>query len=224
MAIGGLFPNVTDYAARNINGENSDLVPPGLLGISHDYQNLSTWIDENVKPDMRDQLFKTDSQCVLSNTLQFSYTNIGDYFKNGVNSILYDEIPNSALYWAGTMGLRGTPRASLPLYYYQSASDEVTPVNLTDNLWAKQCADGASIEYERNVVPGVTHTGESLIRILGALHWLMDRHNQVPPATGCSVRNISSNIIDMGEAVTFGQSIMELLQALWQKEIGPNPQ
>jgi hypothetical protein len=76
------LPNRTSYA------------PPVLIGLSKDYKNLSTWIDDNLVPSLRDEFYKGSSQCFDSNWEVFSGKRIGDYFKGGIDA-LYEPVPVS---------------------------------------------------------------------------------------------------------------------------------
>jgi hypothetical protein len=80
-------------------GNRSNFIPPGLLGMSHDYKNLSMWLDENLVPSTAAEFRKAESQCFDSNAM-FSGRDIGKYFKGGWDSV-FSPIPNSVVQAAG---------------------------------------------------------------------------------------------------------------------------
>jgi hypothetical protein len=82
-------------------GERAKLSPPAILGLSHDYPNMSTWVAENLKPELADEFRKTDSQCFDSNERMFAYQDLGKYFKRGYQS-LFDPVPKSVMFAACT--------------------------------------------------------------------------------------------------------------------------
>jgi len=63
IALGGLVPNIS-ASTEYVNGRLfSSLGPPGIVGLSHDYQNLSTWLDENLVPSTKAKFMRAGSQC-----------------------------------------------------------------------------------------------------------------------------------------------------------------
>lgn len=79
------------------------MTPPALLGLSHDYPNMSTWIAEELIPETAAEFRKADSQCFDSNEAQFAYKDIGTYFKRGLNSIVNDPVPRSVMHSGGKL-------------------------------------------------------------------------------------------------------------------------
>lgn len=129
--LGGLTPNLSLTMSKNSssseqiaidqdtdlynNGDRATYIPPAILGQSHDYKNMSKWLDENLIESLAPEFRKAESQCFNSNTI-YQNQDMGKYFKNGFNSLRFDEVPNSVMKWAGTMGLRGTPK--VPWYLH----------------------------------------------------------------------------------------------------------
>jgi hypothetical protein len=75
-------------------------IPPALLGIGHDYPNLTNWVNENLEPSLANEFKKTDHQCWDSNEM-FTNQDIGKYFKRGWQSV-FDPLPNSVVQSAGS--------------------------------------------------------------------------------------------------------------------------
>lgn len=216
-AFGGLVPNLAVATAYTADTYLSGLSPPGLLGISHDYQNLSEWISDNVKPSMRSELYEADNLCIAAADLMYAFQNLSNYF----NADLFTaEVPSTVFSGTGVMGMRSTP--TIPMYIYEAAHDDVSPIYETDALLSKYCAHGASITYERNDMPLVVHVVESIVGLPGAIQWLIDRHNGLPVQTGCTNTTMSTNTIEADSEGLLGTVIFELLGALLLEPIGPS--
>ena len=72
--------------------------------------------------------------------------------------------------------------------------DEVSPVELTRDLYNKWCAQGANIEYEETQIP-IAHAVLSVVGFPGALKWMMNRHAREPIVAGCSILPLSPESI-----------------------------
>jgi hypothetical protein len=104
------------------NKEQSSFAAPVMLGFSHDYANLSQWLDENLVPANADDFRKREKECIISEFM-FASKDMGKYFKRGIES-LSDPIPASVVQSAGVMGQHGTPKA--PWYLYEVSRVELT--------------------------------------------------------------------------------------------------
>jgi hypothetical protein len=119
--LGGLVPNVTATIGMHsldvfthcaVNNtiaieffdqkERASFIPPSLLGMSHDYDNLKSWLKENLVPELEPEFRKTESQCFSSNTM-YSNQSMGKYFKRGLKS-LYDPVPRGVMEITGMSG------------------------------------------------------------------------------------------------------------------------
>ena len=85
-----------------------------LLGISHDFKNVSEWLSENLVPSLESEFRRAESQCLNSNTF-YQQQDFGKYFKRGIKS-LFDPLLVEVTNNVGTMGMRGTP--AMPWYVY----------------------------------------------------------------------------------------------------------
>ncbi|KAL9051729.1 MAG: hypothetical protein Q9162_005831 [Coniocarpon cinnabarinum] len=70
------------------------------------------------------------------------------------------------------------------MFAYKGLLDEYSNITVTDALVDKYCADGARIEYIRNL--GVNHEEEGQLVAMGAFAWLNDRMNGVEVPEGCN--------------------------------------
>jgi hypothetical protein len=142
-ALGGLIPNLSALLEleRYSKGERARFGPPVMLGLSHDFANLSMWMNQSLVPENEAEYRKAEHHCFDSNSL-YSYQDLGKYYKKGYNS-LSEPIPRSVVATAGTMGYRSTP--TIPWYLYEALADDASPIDLTDRLYKKHCANGANI-------------------------------------------------------------------------------
>jgi hypothetical protein len=109
-------------------------MPPALIGLSHDYKNMSEWLDKSLKPDKKEFFWKTATQCYDTNWEDYAGMKVGDFFIKGQDALL-EELPisvfNSAcksislrirlfLMVPAMMGTVGTP--DVPLYIFEVCS------------------------------------------------------------------------------------------------------
>jgi hypothetical protein len=73
--------------------------PPTLIGLSHDYKNLSDWIDDNLKPETAAE-FRVPEKACFGSFYGFDSQDTGKYFKRGFESI-HDPVPDSVIKAAG---------------------------------------------------------------------------------------------------------------------------
>jgi hypothetical protein len=73
--------------------------PPTLLGLAHDYPNMSKWIDDNLIPETASTFRIPEASCFV-NYYGFDNKDTGVYFKRGFKSI-FDPVPMSVIDNAG---------------------------------------------------------------------------------------------------------------------------
>jgi hypothetical protein len=73
--------------------------PPTILGLSHEYANLSRWLDENLKPEMT-SVFRSPEHSCFASYYELDNKDSGIYLKNGFQSI-QDPVPASVIKYAG---------------------------------------------------------------------------------------------------------------------------
>jgi hypothetical protein len=102
-----------------------------MLGLAHDYQNLSQWLSEHLRPDRAAQYRLGEESCI-SGYANFTNQDLGQYFTKGYN-VVYEKTPADVMRSTGslllfqhrllaanetkgTMGERSTP--TIPWYLY----------------------------------------------------------------------------------------------------------
>lgn len=219
-AFGGLVPNISALFEETTyeKGERAFLSPPTMLGLSHDYNNLSNWLTENLIPQKAAVYRMGDKRCVDGNK-NYTNTDMGQYYKKGYADSINNPIVKSVAFATGVQGLRSTPK--IPWYIYHSAADDVSPQNLTDKLYDIHCKNGANILYEKNPLP-LNHRSECVAGIAGAYRWMADRHEGRPLVPGCSTVSVSYESI---RGTARGMLVSGLISNLWAYlgwEVGPD--
>ena len=205
-ALGGLTPNVTNVVLHTNKGDFSWLPFAGINGLTHAYPDARAYIDEDLVPEKVDEFHSINFKCTNDSDSEKRLSNqdIAPYFKNGLdflrNPVIADVIANGA-----TMGRRSTP--STPLYVYKAIGDQVSPVEDTDALVDQYCANGASIEYYRNLVG--EHVSEAVLGAGGAFDWLKDRLEGKAVKEGCDTQDVF-----VASPKAFGGFSAEILGAL----------
>ncbi|WP_405167368.1 lipase family protein [Nocardia sp. NBC_01499] len=80
----------------------------------------------------------------------------------------------------------GAPAPRIPMYLYNSTSDDVVPVAGFTDLLGHYCAQGADITSVHSILPG--HNPTAVGEAFGAMSYLADRVAGVPVAPGCHER------------------------------------
>ncbi|KAF2427791.1 LIP-domain-containing protein [Tothia fuscella] len=141
-AVGGITPNVT-FLMETANGKPWSMFgPPTVMGLSHEFSNLSHWLDENLLPDKAAEFRRVENQCFRS-FYDMQNIDFGGYLRGGLSAFLTG-VPLSVMEHAGIQGMHGTPR--IPWYLFHSAGDDASPIEEVDKLYAKHCANGATIQ------------------------------------------------------------------------------
>jgi hypothetical protein len=94
------------------------LAIPAVLGLASSYPNLTRWLDENLIPEKKTDFYKAKTRCFDANSLDYGLRreSLGSYFKRGLQSFLYDPVPQSVLNSSGIASGKGRP--TIPWYLY----------------------------------------------------------------------------------------------------------
>jgi hypothetical protein len=190
VAIGGLTPIVFNVLLACSHGRNAALDPTGVVGLVSQFPEVSDYIMSKLKTTGKYNA--TTFLSVRNLTLDeagpvFAFQNIFDYFVDGLAD-LQNPLVTNLTDAQGRMGYHGVPVA--PMFIYKAIGDEVSPINDTDALVTKYCAQGATITYQRNTVGN--HESEQgngdqrafafLAKVLGGTY---------DPPAGCVIKNVT---------------------------------
>ncbi|KIW00233.1 uncharacterized protein PV09_08126 [Verruconis gallopava] len=218
IALGGLVPNFT-YLSEFIREGTGYFAwgPITLVGLSHDYPQLSSWLDENLIPEKAADFWLAETLSIQGIADKYTTIPTCSYFTRGCDA-WSDEIPSSILYNSTTMGIHSTPKA--PWYLYETAADEVSPINLTRALYEKYCAQGATIYYEESQL-GLAHATESVVNFPGAFEWMKERHAGVPVSPGCKKVDVSIPTLMSGWPISILEPVIDTLIAEFDGALSP---
>ena len=195
-AIGGLLPNIS-HTLEHVSGTlYTGLSPLALLGVAQRYPEVRDYLDRDLKdcgPYNKTTFLATRDQTTNDAYGTFAGQEIEEYFKDGDEYLAATEL-DAAIDRNWHMGSYFTPRT--PLYFYKAIQDEMSPIQATDDLVAKYCADGAAVLYERNTVGN--HLDEYTNGRLSAFNWLVSALEGTLESDygtdGCTIRNVTESV------------------------------
>ncbi|KAL4895275.1 secretory lipase-domain-containing protein [Aspergillus ambiguus] len=209
IALGGLTPNVSSVLETINNSSFAGLAFSGIYGQAKAYPNLTSWLEENLLHEKAGKFWAAANSCLSGAREIGGNENIYTYFRHAEASFL-DPIPQSIFHYSGQMGIRNTPTA--PLFIYKAVGDEVSPVDDTDALVNKYCAQGARIEYQRDWVG--EHVSEAITGSASAMNWMSDRLNGKSVEEGCQTKQVMLTELDPTTVITLGEEIFAFLQSI----------
>lgn len=213
-AIGGTTPNITNVIATTNRGPFAGLLPAGVQGLVRQYPALAAVVDRYLRPAHRAAFAQTRRQCLLADASEFFYQDVlgmftdpGFYRTDPVVVRILDEI---------ALG-QAVPR--IPLYWYKSTHDEVSPVADTDAVYDRYCAAGATVEYVRDEAS--EHASAAWTGAPRALAWLKHVMEGGAVRPGCSKETTISSLLDMSTVKVLPGVILDALLDLVGKPVGP---
>ncbi|RAO67058.1 uncharacterized protein BHQ10_003070 [Talaromyces amestolkiae] len=204
VAIGGLPTPITAVLESVNETPYAGLIVAGLWG----YANAFPIVESYVLSRLTDEV-KTSGNFTAGRNLNideifvtYAYVDVYSYFIGGEDDILGS--PLLQYFWdtQGTMGVHGLP--DMPMYVYKAIADQLAPVQDTDALVGKYCAEGQAVAprkesgvqilYERNTIGG--HLAEESNADASAVEFLSKALNGNlgagwPGIGGCVVRNVT---------------------------------
>lgn len=205
-ALGGTVPNINNVMTSVKKGPFAGLLLAGLLGLAHQYKEIDDLVQKHLLPSSRPAFERVDRQCLTRNFLQFAFKDIATSFDDPA---AFTRGPLTSISHDNDLG-HLTPQ--IPLYIYKSVLDEVSPIADTDDLVENYCANGASVEYIRDLASA--HGILSVTGAAKAMSWLVEAMEGNQQGSGCSTRNVVSSLLDPSAAVIPGflrRSLLNLL-------------
>lgn len=213
-AVGGTVPNITNVVTTINRGSFAGLIPTGILGLCKEYPELDQVVKQHLKPEYADKVNKVLSQCLAADAAEFLFQDIVSYFDD--KSLIYTNPIAVKVLAENALG-QSTPK--IPLFWYKSINDEVSPIADSDKVVDKYCSEGASIEYERDFFS--EHGSLAATAAPKALSWLKKVMNGHVPAAGCSKKSVASTLLDPSTLEILPKFILDALLDLLQKPVGP---
>ncbi|PHH61714.1 hypothetical protein CDD81_8006 [Ophiocordyceps australis] len=211
-AVGGTVPNISAVIVAVNKQLGAGLVPAGILGLANEYPDFKVLVHQQLRPEVKDKFYKPLSQCIVANGIEFAFQDILGYFKDPM-FILNNPISTRVI----EENNLGKSIPHIPFYWYQGVKDEISPVQFTDDLVSKYCAEGVSIEFHRQI--GATHGDNELNTALAALSWLKDRMDGKQSYSGCTRDDVQITLLDSPGSGLVSKELLDSLVSL-TKESG----
>ncbi|KAL2870382.1 putative secretory lipase [Aspergillus lucknowensis] len=212
-ALGGTVPLILPVIDAANKGPFAGLIPAGIQGLANEYPVAVDLISENIVSDKWADFNKTQQLCLTGNILEYlgddvyTYVKTPDIFTGPVATKLLTE---------NSMG-QHTPE--IPLLIYKSANDEISPVENTDDLYDAYCANGADVEYVRDILS--EHAAMVITGGPDAFLWIVDRMNGVPVQKGCSKKTQLTGLADPRAILALGLDVVRLFLGFLLLPVGP---
>ncbi|GJN78276.1 hypothetical protein PLIIFM63780_001769 [Purpureocillium lilacinum] len=213
-AVGGTVPNITNVVTTINKGPFAGFIPTGVLGLSAQYPELKTIIDQHLKPQYVEKFHKPLKQCLVADAAEFLFADVVGMFDD--RSLIYTNPTAVRVLRENALG-KATP--TIPFFWYKSVLDEVSPIGDTDALVSKYCAAGVSVEYVRDIVS--EHGSYAVIGAPKALSWLKDIMEGQAPRKGCSKKTTLSTLLDPATFEILPKFLIDALLDLLGKPVGP---
>lgn len=213
-AVGGTVPDITNVVTTINKGPFAGLIPTGILGLSAEYPELKKVVQDHLRPQASKKFNKAGTQCLAANAAEFLFQDVVGMFDD--RRLVYENPTAVKVLKANALGAT-TPK--IPLYWYKSALDEVSPVKDSDSVVELYCSKGARIEYVRDIAS--EHGSYAVIGAPKALYWLKNIMDGGKPNTGCSKKTVLSSLIDVATLDIVPKVLIDALLDLLHKPVGP---
>lgn len=213
-AIGGTTPNITNVVTSINKSAFTGLIPTGIQGLCTQFPELKAEVDRLLKPEYREKFDKTLKQCLLADAATFLFADVVDMFTDPqfmfANPVAVKILNEIAL---------GQTAPQIPIYWYKSVHDEVSPIADSDSVFDMYCANGATVEYVRDRAS--EHGSCAATGAPRALAWLKNMMNGGQPKPGCSKQTVISSLFDKSALDIVPKFILDALLDLVGKPVGP---
>lgn len=213
-AVGGTVPDITSVVKSVNKSFLAGLIPTGILGLTFEYPHLKSVVAEHVKPAYSAKLYKTQTQCFVANVAEFAFQDVVGMFDDP--QLIYRDPIITRILRDNAFG-RKTP--TIPLYWYKSANDQVSPIADSDAVVDTYCANGASVEYVRDFASD--HGSEALLGAPEALRWLKGVMDGNRPGAGCSKKSVFSSWADIATLKILSKVLNDAFLDLLGKNVEP---
>ncbi|KAK2616188.1 hypothetical protein QQS21_000820 [Conoideocrella luteorostrata] len=213
-AVGGTVPDITNVVTAINKKAAAGLIPTGILGLGAEYPDLKEVITNHIRPEAANKFYKAGKQCLVANAAEFLFQDIIGMFDD--RELVYTNPTAVRILQENAFG-RVTP--SIPLYWYKSVRDEVSPVKDSDAVVDQYCTRGANIEYVRDIASD--HGSYAIIGASKALSWLKNIMDGGEAQSGCSKKTVVSSLADVASAEILPKLIVDALLDLLGKPVGP---
>ncbi|KAI8086684.1 extracellular lipase [Halteromyces radiatus] len=215
-AMGGTPVNVNATINAVNGGPFAGLIPSGILGMMHQYDDLTAYIDQILLPDKKKEFLDSQNKCLNDLTTEYAFKNINSYFNR--SDYMADPIATKVII-DNLMGKVGAPK--IPLFMYHAVHDEIVPMQPAFDMYNSWCSSGnaASIQFVKDEIS--EHVTLAITGAANAMNFLIDQFNNKTASAGCTYRTTATSALDPGAVPMFGQIIWNALNALLGQAVGP---
>jgi hypothetical protein len=204
VAVGGLPTPVTAVLEAVNESPYAGLIVSGLWGYANAFPAVESYLLSRLTDEAKASGNFTAGRNLTIDKIfvTYFYVDVYSYFIGGEDDILSNPLLQHFWDTQGAMGAHGLP--DMPMYVYKAIDDLLAPVQDTDALVDKYCAEGKAAEarkeggvqilYERNTIGG--HVAEESNADAAAVEFLSKAINGKLGAgwlgsSGCVVRNVT---------------------------------
>lgn len=211
-ALGGTVPHIRGSITSSNEKPFTGLIPPAVLGLSHEYPEVRNALDDILVPEKRDEFMQAEHQCLIADILQFFDDDIFSYLTSRDALLSFESIIS-----ANSMG-HHTPQ--IPLYIYKAGRDRISGINETDALVQDYCDGGSSVTYKKDLT--ADHGTMAILGAPAALIYLKNRLDGFDdPGSGCSVETVVSSLLNPATLAILTDSLITEMLGLLGKPVGP---
>lgn len=189
VATGGLSPDVIKMAKRLDTSWLAGMIVSVTVGLVAQFPEANKTLADALNPTgifSRDYFYSCRTRDLVGNYAAYAYHEIANYFTDHrvpwEIPVIKDIIQNQT-----TLGNHGVPK--MPYFLYTSKADDGAPVEDSDSLMAKYCANGANILYRRSAAN--EHIAEDVKSESQVIEWFSHAFGGIFNQTGCKIEDIS---------------------------------
>ncbi|KAK0383874.1 hypothetical protein NLU13_7966 [Sarocladium strictum] len=210
-AVGGLGPsnvslvNILDFNKNRRTG----LLMAFLIGLSNQYKTFRAAIDEQLKPQHREEFYSPLHQCLETNYRVFNNKDVLSWFSD-----LSPVFNNSVLAQIGIDNTRGMTTSQTPMLWYQCTLDELADIKDIDRFYEDSCKQGVMIDYIRDTATNLKHSNYGIVGASAALSWIEARFERKAPDEKCFKQTTNTPNINKSFLALFPKEIQDSLLQL----------
>lgn len=211
-AAGGTQPEL-DVTLNMANGQaTAGLILAAVVGLSREYPELKSYIDDHITPEGRVLLQAKDNLCLTYTALALPFLDNKALLRGG------DPLRHPKVRSVIDKTRMGQTTPDVPLLIWQSNPDWVAPVAPVNRLVDKYCADGGQVEYIRDHFS--EHVSMAVLATPTWMLWLRDRFADRPVESGCTTTDVGSIALDQRTWSVWVQVVGDLLAGMFGKPLG----
>ncbi len=175
VAAGGVPPDIEAVARQIDGGPFAGILFGAAQGIERAYPGMR--VREFLNEEGKALYDRISDMCVSEMSSEGQFTRIADV------SIVPDPLSLPRIKRVLAKNHLGQATPTAPLYIYHAIFDELIPIKAVDELVAKYCAEGVSVQFVRD--PASEHVSLVASGATQALLYLADRFAGNPAPTSC---------------------------------------